>query len=201
MSGSGRPQDPVVLGRDGVLSCLSGSISVVSRTILSILAMVSLIAAGCSASASVQPTRSTSAVASLSAGPSLTPVPGSSNADTPPPASEPPTQTDTEWGRIWDALPRSFPLPPNAVPTETGQGPASATLAVGASADQAAEQMQAGLKKAGYSIEALSGPSEDGSRVIDAVGSTPECRVQVRLTPLSGTTSMVVMFGAGCPFQ
>jgi hypothetical protein len=61
--------------------------------------------------------------------------------------------------------------------------------------------VKAGLKQAGYSIEAASGPSEDGSLVVDAVGRTPECRVQVRLTPLSGTTSMVVMFGAGCPFQ
>lgn len=138
---------------------------------------------------------------SVPAGPSLTPVPGGSNATSPPSAGEPPTQTDTEWGRIWDALPPSFPLPAGSVPTETGEGPVSATLAVGASADQAAKLVEGALTGRGYSIESASGPSEDGSFVIDAVGAAPECMVQVRLTPLSGTTSMAVMFGAGCPFE
>jgi hypothetical protein len=128
-------------------------------------------------------------------------VPGGSNPDTPPPSSAGlPTQTDTEWGRIWDALPPSYPLPQGAVPTETGEGPTSGTFAIGASAEQAAELVQAGLVRAGFSIEARSDPSEDGSVVIDAVGATPDCHVQVRLTPLSGTTHMVVMYGAACPF-
>ncbi len=96
-------------------------------------------------------------------------------------SAELPTQTDTEWGRIWDALPPSFPVPEGSVPTETGEGPVSATFAVGASAEQAAEFVMAGLVRGRYTIEGRSNPSEDGSVVIDAVGAAPDCRVQVRL--------------------
>ncbi len=174
---------------------------VVDAGLLSILAAGPGDAWGCGSSIapSASPAPPTGATPSAEA--SLTPVPGGSTVATPPPSGEPQTQTDTDWGRIWDALPASFPLPPDTVPTETGEGPASATMSVGSSAQQAAKVVQAGLGDAGYSIEAASGPSEDGSFVIDAVGVTPECRVQVRLTPLSGTTSMVVMFGADCPFE
>jgi len=156
--------------------------------------IVPILLAGCSMSASASPTRT------FPSGPSLTPVPGGPIAESPP-SSELPTQTDTEWGRIWDALPPSFPLPGGSVPTETGVGPVSGTFAVGGSAEQAAEFVMVGLVRGRYTIEARSNPAEDGSVVIDAVGAAPGCRVQVRLTPLSGTTHMVVMFGAGCPFE
>lgn len=135
--------------------------------------------------------------ASPAVAPSLTPVPGGSTG---PGASGLPSQTDTAWGRIWDALPPSFPLPPEAIPTETGEGPVSAQLSLGTSAEEAAAFMQAALEGARYSTEALSGPLEDGSIVIDSVGDTPECRVQTTLRPLSGTTLMTVRFGAECPF-
>lgn len=128
-------------------------------------------------------------------------MPGGVTAESPPSSSGLPTQTDTEWGRIWDSLPPSFPLPDGSVPTEISEGPVSATFVVGASGEQAAEFVMAGLVGARYTIEARSNPSEDGSVVIDAVGAAPDCRVQVRLMPLSGTTHMVVMFGAGCPFE
>ena len=40
-------------------------------------------------------------------------------------------QTDTEWGRIWDTLPSTFPQIPGAHPAEeAATGPASATLAI-----------------------------------------------------------------------
>ncbi len=162
------------------------------------LALGCLIVLGCATTAAPTPSGS----ATVTAGPSLTPVPGGSTVATPPPsAGELPTQTDAEWGRIWDALPPSFPLPPDAVPTETREGPVSATLAVGASAEQTATFVASSLKKAGARVDVNSNPTEDGSFVIDALGPAPACEVQVRLTPLSGTTSMVVMFGAGCPFE
>jgi hypothetical protein len=170
-----------------------------SITLLSILAAICLIASGCSSSPSVRPT--TPASASPSTDPSLTPVPGGSTVATPPPAGVPTTQTDAEWGRIWDALPPSFPLPPDAVPTDTREGPVSASLAVGMSAEQAADFMVARLTERGSRVDRQADPSEDGSVVIDALGPEPACEIQVRLTPLSGTTSMVVMFGAGCPFE
>jgi hypothetical protein len=151
----------------------------------------------CGCTQSVSPTQP--ATSSLPTGPSLTPVPGGSTAATAPPAGQPPTQTDTEWGRIWDGIPPSFPLARDSVPTET-RGPASATFALGMSAEQASDLVVAGLTERGSGVDRAA-PSEDGSVVIDALGPEPACEIQVRLTPLSGTTSMVVMFGAGCPFE
>jgi hypothetical protein len=166
--------------------------------------LIAILAVGCWAvsacSPSATPTPSSSPPASSPVGPSLTPVPGGSNVATPPPTGQLPTQTDTEWGRIWDGLPPSFPLAAGSVPTETREGPASATLALGMSVEQASDLVVAGLIERGSRVD-RGDPSEDGSVVIDALGPAPACEIQVRLTPLSGTTSMVVMFGAGCPFE
>ena len=125
---------------------------------------------------------------------------GESSPDAEPGASGSITQTDTEWGRIWDALPPSFPLPLDAVPAETRDGPVTAQFAVGASVEDLATFMQAALEGARYSTESMSNPVEDGTVVIESVGDTPECRVETRLTPLSGTTLMTIRFGAACPF-
>ena len=162
-----------------------------SASILRALSL-GILLAGCAASFGCSSSALPSPPGGSPSGPSLTAIPGGSNAA---------TQTDTAWGRIWDALPPSFPLPQGAIPTETRDGPITASFAVGASGEQAADLVQRGLRAAGYSVEALSGPFEDGSFVVDAVGAVPDCRVQVRLTPLSGTTRMAVMFGAGCPFE
>ena len=133
--------------------------------------------------------------------PPLTPVPGGSTAASPAAEVSPPTQSDTEWGRIWDALPPSFPLPPDAVPTETGQGAASGSFAVGAAAPNTASLLESALTAAGFAIESREGPSEDGSFTLNAVGRDAGCAAQVRIVPLSGTTNVVVLYGAGCPFQ
>ena len=136
-----------------------------------------------------------------SASPDLTPVPGGSTAATPAAASAP-TQTDTDWGRIWDGLPAWFPVPPDAVPTETGEeGAVSASLAAGGSAQSVAAFMETGLTGAGFEVEGLNGPAEDGSFVLDATGPDPKCKVEARVRPLSGTTNLVVLYGAGCPFN
>jgi hypothetical protein len=79
-------------------------------------------------------------------------------------------------------------------------GPASGSFAVGASAEQAAGLVRRGLEAVGYRIGGVTGPFEDGSLVLDAAGAS-DCRVQIRLTPLSGTTHMAVMYGAGCSFD
>ena len=131
--------------------------------------------------------------------PSLTPVPGGSNPSALPEPTTP-TQTDTEWGRIWDAIPALFPRFPGSIPTETGEGPVSAALAVPAGPKETAEFFNPALAQAGFQPVSMSGPFEDGSYVLDA-GGAGDCNVQVRLTPLSGTTLMTVLYGADCPFE
>ncbi len=180
------------------------------KTLVIALALGAALVAGCvgraSPSAPDASVPATSAAASAAAspsgepaasagGPSLTPVPGSAAPSSPAIVG----QTDTEWGRIWDALPATFPRYPGSIPTEPGQGPSSATLAVPTDPATAASQLQSALEAEGFSTEAQSGPFEDGSIVIDSVGEPTTCRVQTRLTPQSGTTLMTVFYGAQCP--
>jgi hypothetical protein len=128
-----------------------------------------------------------------------TPVPTPAG-QRPTPTATPPGQTDTEWGRIWDALPPSFPRFPGAEPTETGEGPASATLAVAAEPAVAANWYATALARAGYGVEGAAGPFENGGYVVDATGARG-CHVQVSIAPVGSTTVATVMFGAACPFR
>jgi hypothetical protein len=142
------------------------------------------------------PTVSASAPASSVAAPSNEPG-GSAQASSSPLVG----QTDTDWGRIWDALPAGFPAYPGSTPAaEAATGPASAVLAVpGVEARTVVDWMQPNLERATYSTEARSGPLEDGSFVLDSTGSAPGCRVQVSVAPLGGLTTVTVLYGAGCP--
>ncbi|HEX7473427.1 MAG TPA: hypothetical protein VF323_10115 [Candidatus Limnocylindrales bacterium] len=131
-----------------------------------------------------------------------TPVPTSAFHASPSPAPTPPSKTKTAWGVIWDAVPRSFPTPPAAEPTDTGDPEAaSATLAVPRAAAPTAEWYRSALPPAGYSIESINGPYENGGFVIDAVGASPACRVQVSLARSGTTTTVTILFGAACPFR
>jgi hypothetical protein len=133
-----------------------------------------------------------------------TPVPTSEGPITPAspsPGGALPSQTETEWGRIWDELPATFPRYPGSASAEMREGPATAVLALPAEAGPAATYMQAALERSGYSTEAMSGPLEDGAVIIDSVGPTGACRVQTRLVPVGDSTVMTVFFGAGCPFD
>ena len=114
-----------------------------------------------------------------------------------------PTQTETEWGRIWDGLPDAFPEYPGATPTETGAGPASAILDVGAEEPAAVVAFfESELDRAGLSTGSSDGPREDGSFELEASGAfVHECRVRVTATPMGGTTIVEVMYGAACPFE
>ncbi len=122
---------------------------------------------------------------------------------TPPTAATlvPPTTTQTAWGRIWDALPDAFPVYPGANPTDTGEGPASAVVDVPATTAKTVAWYDAALVKAGYSIEALAGPLEDGSTVIDAVGLHPTCRVQASIAPHGSRSIATILMAADCPFR
>ncbi len=109
-------------------------------------------------------------------------------------------QTETEWGRIWDAVPADFPRFEGATAAEEGAtGPASATLVVpGATASAVASWMTERLADSGYTVDGGSAALEDGSFVLDA-RRDPGCRVGVTIAPTGGMTTVTVLYGAGCP--
>lgn len=125
--------------------------------------------------------------------------------DTPAPTGAPTTsQSDTDWGRIWDDVPAGFPVYPGAVPSEEAGGgePVSATYTI-PGAEEVADVvgwMQSELELATYSTFALSGPLEDGGYVIDSVGDG-DCRIETRIAPAGGVTIVTVRYGADCPFE
>ena len=111
------------------------------------------------------------------------------------------SQTDTTWGRIWDNVPPGFPrYPGSSVADDTSPEPVSATYAIAGGGDpaQIASWMQAALETATVSTEALSGPLEDGSFVLDSVGDGG-CRIRVVIAPMGGLTFVTVRYGAACP--
>ena len=114
--------------------------------------------------------------------------------------SEAMSQTDTEWGRIWDAVPAGFPTYRGSTPAEdAGVGPASASYAIDSGdAGEIASWMQTALETATYSTEALSGPLEDGSFTLDSVGGG-DCRILTTITPMGGLQVITVQYGAACP--
>jgi hypothetical protein len=140
-----------------------------------------------------------------SGAPSVEPGPTSSAVAISPAASAPASastvsQTDTEWGRIWDDVPPGFPrFPGSAVADDAMPEPVSATFTV-ANDDTAeiAAWMQEALETATFSTESLSGPLEDGSFVLESVGEG-DCRVQVTVAPMGGLTFVIVRYGAACP--
>lgn len=119
--------------------------------------------------------------------------PGTS--DTPPAG-----QTDTEWGRIWDGVPVGFPTyPGSTIADDASADPASARYAIiGGDPAEIASVLQSELETATYSTEALSGPLEDGSYVLDSVGEG-ECRIRTTIAPLGRLTFVSVNYGAACP--
>jgi hypothetical protein len=165
-----------------------------------ILAIVLVLVAVACAPAGPSSRSPASAALPASVAPGLTPVPGGSTAAASPSASVSQSDTQTAVGRIWDSLPPSFPGIAGAVPIEPGTGPTSGTFAVGTTLATAMATIRAGLTRLGYNVD-VGSPLEDGTVVLDAGGGDdPECRIEVRFTPLSGTITMAVLYGAACPF-
>ena len=110
-------------------------------------------------------------------------------------------QTDTDWGRIWDSLPKGFPRYAGSVGREeAATRPASATLAVqGADPRAVATFYQGALSSDQYTTDGLSGPLEDGGYVLDMTGPASGCKVQVTATPTGGLISVTILYGAACP--
>jgi hypothetical protein len=184
VSGRSALQDPAALGVAG--SCvIRARFRNVSRPVR-LLAIV-LLAAACGSPAPSDP----------GVTPSATVAPSALSSD----PHEPRSQTETEWGVIWDELPSHFPVYPGAIPTETRAGPVTAEFAVPTDPGAAASWYRGALEAVGYRVGAFSEPLEDGSVVLDATGPPEGCLVQVKLTPLSGTTLATILFGAACPFD
>src|SRR6476469_6397594 len=140
------------------------------RNVAAIVVLASVFA-GCGASgeASTSPAPANSSLAS------------EASATDPRPVASPTAaigQTDTDWGRIWDAVPADFPRFADMIPSEeAAKGPASATLTVqGDVAKDVATWMAGQLKDKGYAVEGATTALEDGSFVLDA-SNDPGCRV------------------------
>ena len=162
--------------------------------VVAVAASVAIIVFACSASGG-SPSVSASPVATVApslAAPTSTPAGSVGSAV---------GQTNTDWGRIWDTLPTGFPSVPGATTgDETGTGPASANLVVpGHDAKAVATGLQAALSQVGFKTIGLSGPLENGGYTLDMTGSQAGCQLQVSATPTGSLTTVVILYGAGCP--
>jgi hypothetical protein len=155
-------------------------------------------AAASSAGATGAPaaTMSTDPRPSVAHGPSLTPVPGGATIQPDPAATRIPT-TQTDWGEILDALPRSFPLYPGAEIADLEGGPFSGTFEVPTDAAAAATWYRDAFSASGDGTE-LSDPLEDASRVLDVQADLPECRIQMTFRPQDGSTIITVLVASAC---
>ena len=170
-------------------------------------AAIAFSAAGCLGDPTPSPTTSAPATAGPEASPpptgplEPTPVPA---PDTPAPTEEPepvPTQvgvTDTPWGAIVDQVPSDWPVFPGAEPVEPDEGPASGAWLAPDEVDRVAGWHRDTLSGMGFTIDDLSSPLEDGTRILDIVTDLPECRIQVTFRPVEDATMITVLYGAGC---
>jgi len=130
----------------------------------------------------------------------VTPTPSATLAAvTPTPGAA--TVVTVAWGKIWDQVPSSFPLPSDAEPAQPAdpvEGPSSGVFTTSLGVDEAAHGIEAGLTTAGWSLEATTS-GEDGSRDISAVRASPGCRSRVIVRPLGSVHFVTVYYGAGCP--
>ena len=173
-----------------------------------LLAGVLLLLAACSGSTGVDEPLASAAEATppptLAIPSDLPSVQAVPETDKPSAAEEPAvTQTDTDWGRIWDALPASFPVYPGAVETEEAGARRARQRDVQhcrCAPTKSRRGCSQRLELATYSTEALSGPLEDGSFVLDSVGDE-DCRIQTTVAPAGALTIITVRYGADCPFE
>jgi len=130
----------------------------------------------------------------------ITPTPSAALAAiTPAPGAA--TVVTVAWGKIWDRVPSSFPLPSDAEPAQPAdpvEGPSSGVFTTSFGVNEAAQGIEAGLTAAGWSLGATTS-GEDGSRDISAVGASPDCRSRVIVRPLGSVHFVTVYYGAGCP--
>jgi hypothetical protein len=126
--------------------------------------------------------------------------PTAAASDAPGPTDGGTNQTDTAWGRIWDEIPASFPLPQGATPTETGEGPYSAEFALLGDTSATVGELVPRLDATDLTITEVQSPLEDGTIVIDLVGDG-DCLAQVTIGPRGTLTLMRVLYGSRCPLD
>jgi hypothetical protein len=109
------------------------------------------------------------------------------------------TQTDTAWGRIWDAIPPSFPIYPGSTATTEIGAPASGQFVVPANVATATTWTKAALDAIGLRTT-VAGPLEDGSMTLDSVGPNG-CAANTTIARTGGVTVLTILYGAKCPFS
>jgi len=159
------------------------------------MVVVGLLVAACSPGPAASPTPAVTA-AGVQTAPAAT---GGSGGGTAAPSLA--SQTDTAWGRIWDALPPSFPgMAGTEIATDTGEGASSAHLSIPEARDQVVLFYRQAFRDAGYSI-GTEGPLEDGSVTVTATDGY-QCRLELSVRGTGARESLVtVLYGAGCPFD
>jgi hypothetical protein len=152
----------------------------------------------CNASTSTTPSPAPTASASTTPAPTETaPATSSSASDVTFPPEGSATQTDTEWGRIWDEIPRSFPVYPGATATTDIGPPVSAEFVIPADVKTATTWTKTALDASGLRTS-VSGPLEDGSMTLDSVGPNG-CAAKTTIARTGGLTLLTILYGAKCP--
>jgi hypothetical protein len=173
--------------------------SPLSRSLAGAAVVAAIVLSSCSPSAAPSPSAGAPSDSTEAGTPSptLSPVPTDPGTS---PGATPPGQTNTDWGRIWDAVPPGFPVYPGAHPTETGAGPASAILDAGAAKPaEVVTFYQTAMTGIGLNIVSNDGPREDGSFDLLA-GDGASCAVEITVAPQGTSTIVTILYAAGCAF-
>jgi hypothetical protein len=158
---------------------------------------LSIVAAGCNA-LNATPSGSSSAATAVPTETALSSEPVAS-AESPAVSQPAVTKTNTDWGRIWDALPPSFPVYPGATAsTEIGE-PASGQFVVPTDVATATTWTKSALDATGLRTT-VSGPLEDGSMTLDSTGAGG-CAAKTTIARIGSVTTVTVLYGASCPFS
>jgi hypothetical protein len=171
------------------------------RRIVSSLGFVlaaSIAFGACDASNSTTPSPAPTTTVPTTSGPTETEPaasPGASDETFPPEGSA--TQTDTEWGRIWDEIPRSFPVYPGAIATTEIGSAVSAEFVIEADVATATTWTKTALDATGLRTS-VSGPLEDGSMTLDSMGPNG-CAAKTTIARTGGITLLTILYGAKCP--
>jgi hypothetical protein len=113
-----------------------------------------------------------------------------------------PSQSDTGWGPIWDAVPDSFPVPVGAAPASQAEEAVSGAWTVPvtvSNAPQLAGFYQSALDAIGYGT-GIDGPLEDGSYTVWA-SNGGGCDMLTTILPRGDESLVTVLYGAGCRFE